>query len=113
MLDALRNDRQEPLEAAGGQSASHPGWSRKTAGEKPPSAVALSLLHSATPAPESSTKAGQIQAGGSGMAPVMETGGLLGLSCAAWKEIPADKLIFGLVVYFSKVNKPNIYIGLA
>jgi len=39
-------------------------------------------------------------------------GSVLG-SMDACKEIPADNLIFGLVVYFSKANKPNIYIGLA
>ena len=34
-------------------------------------------------------------------------------SMDACKELPEDNLIFGLVVYFSKVNKPTIYIGLA
>lgn len=76
--------------------AFQPGWSRKTAGEKPLSAVALPLLCSD---PKSSTAAGQIWAVGSGMAPELEVGALLGLSCAAQKEIPADKLIFALVVY--------------
>lgn len=76
--------------------AFQPGWSRKTAGEKPLSAVVLSLLCSD---PKSSTAAGQIWAVGSGMAPELEVGALLGLSCAGQKEIPADKLIFALVVY--------------
>lgn len=62
-------------------------------------ATFCSGLVSARQWPESSTAAGQIQAVSSGMAPELEMRDLLGLSCAAWKEIPADKLFFGLVVY--------------
>lgn len=38
----------------------------------------------------------------------------MGLSCAdTGQEIPVANPGFGLVVYFSKVNKPNTYVGLA
>lgn len=62
--------------------------------------------------------AGQIQAQGCGqlndssMQNVRFCGSVQ-CSVDACKEMPADNLIFGFVVYFSKVNKPNIYIGLA
>lgn len=72
------------------------GLEQENTWEKPLSAGALCLPCSD---PESSTAAGHGQAVGSGMAPELQMGDLLGLPCAAWKEIPADKLIFGLVVY--------------
>lgn len=116
MLKALGNARQESPEAAARKSAFQQGWSRKTAGKKPPSAVALSLLYRATSAPESSTASradtscGQWSSSSTGNG---RFGRSVLCSTDVWKGIPAGKLIFGLVVYFSKANKPNIYIGLA
>lgn len=62
--------------------------------------------------------AGQIQARGCGQLNDSSTqnmrfcGSVL-CSMDACTEIHGDNLIFGSVVYFSKVNKPNTYIGLA
>lgn len=51
---------------------------------------------------------------GNQMTPVLEMWGFVGQSCAdTGQEIPVANPGFGLVVYFSKVNKPNTYVGLA